>query len=197
MLELVCATTNPDKASEMSSVLEGVAVLLPRPEKIGEIEEDAPDLRGNALLKSRTISRFADAAAVADDTGLEVEALGGAPGVHSARYAGPCASNEDNVNKLLHDLKDVKTVARGARFRTVIAVCWPDGRELVTEGCVEGRITTEPRGVGGFGYDSVFVPVVGGDSRTFAEMTATEKNRISHRGRALRALAGLLKRQGC
>lgn len=193
-LELVCASANPDKTAEIAALLDGVAVLLPRPGGVGEVEEDAPDLRGNALLKARAVSRFASAAAVADDTGLEVDALGGAPGVFSARYAGPGASYGDNVAKLLHELEGVEAAARSARFRTVAAVCWPDGAELVAEGRVEGWITAEPRGSGGFGYDSVFKPT-GGDSRVFAELSPAGKNRLSHRGRAFRALADLLRQQ--
>ena len=192
MLQLVCASTNPDKAAEIAVILEDVAMILSRPEGMGEVEENAPDLQGNALLKARAVSRFAGAAAVADDTGLEVAALNGAPGVFSARYAGLDATDTDNINKLLRDLKDVEVSARGARFRTVIAVCWPDGSELTTEGSVEGWIATEERGSAGFGYDCIFIPAEG-DRRTFAEMKAAEKNRLSHRGRALRALADLLK----
>ena len=193
MMDLVCATTNTDKAAEIALLLEGVAVLLPRPAGVGDVVEDAPDLRGNALLKARAVSHFAHTAAVADDTGLEVDALGGAPGVFSARYAGPDASYADNVSKLLSELEGLPASERGASFRTVAAVCWPEGAELVAEGRVEGHIVTEPRGTGGFGYDMVFVPAIDG-SRTFAEMSATEKNRISHRGRAFEALADALSR---
>ena len=190
-MELVCATANADKAAEIACLLEDVAVLLPRPVGMGNVVEDAPDLEGNARLKARAVSRFAAAAAVADDTGLEVDALGGAPGVFSARYAGPDASYADNVDKLLSDLDGLPTARRRARFRTVAAVCWPDGAELMAEGCVEGWITDEPRGVGGFGYDTVFVPAADG-VRTFAEMSASEKNLLSHRGSAFGALARLL-----
>ena len=191
-MELVCASANPDKEEEMAAVLAGRAVLLPRPAGLGDVAEDAPDLEGNARLKARAVCRFAGAAAVADDTGLEVNALGGAPGVFSARYAGPEASYADNLARLLADLEGVGPPGRGARFRTVAVVCWPDGAELAAEGCVEGRIARKPRGSGGFGYDAVFVPDGGG--RTFAEMGADDKHAVSHRGRALRALARLLER---
>ena len=205
MMHLVCATTNADKAAEIADMLREVAVLLPRPNSVGHVDENAPDLRGNAILKASAVSKVALAPAVADDTGLEVDALQGAPGVFSARYAGPNASYADNVMKLLRDLADVPTGERSARFRTVAAVCWPDGQEVIAEGSVEGFITTEPRGSKGFGYDAIFVPVesdsdsVADDGasgvrvrQTFAELSAADKNRISHRGRAFRALARLL-----
>ena len=127
---------------------------------------------------------------VADDTGLEVEDLGGAPGVYSARYAGEEATYADNVAKLLAALAGVDGPRR-ARFRTVAVASWPDGREVVAEGAVEGAIALEARGEGGFGYDPVFIPDEG-DGRTFAQMTAEEKHRLSHRGRAFRALADRL-----
>jgi XTP/dITP diphosphohydrolase len=130
--------------------------------------------------------------AVADDTGLEVDALGGAPGVSSARYAGDDATYADNVEKLLRELADVGDPARTARFSTVALARWPDGREVAAIGDVEGVIATEARGEGGFGYDPLFVPVEG-DGRTFAEMSADEKHRVSHRGRAFRTLADGLK----
>ena len=194
MIELVCASANPDKVAEMAEVLAGHAVLLPRPEGMGEVAEDADDLTGNARLKARAVCRFAGAAALADDTGLEVDALGGAPGVHSARYAGPGASYADNLAHLMADMRAVPPEQRTARFRTVAMVCFPDGAELAAEGVVEGVITVEPRGTGGFGYDPVFVPAEA-DGRTFAEMGPEAKNALSHRGRALRALLEVLKDQ--
>ena len=192
MIELVCASANPDKVAEMAEVLAGAAVLLPRPEGLGEVAEDADDLEGNARLKALAVCRFAGAAALADDTGLEVDALGGAPGVHSARYGGFDASYADNLARLLAELRDVPPERRTARFRTVAMVCFLDGSELSADGVVEGVITTEPRGTGGFGYDPVFVPAEG-DGRTFSEMGPGAKHAISHRGRALRALLELLK----
>ena len=131
-------------------------------------------------------------AAVADDTGLAVDALGGAPGVHSARYAGDDATYADNVEKLLGALAGVEAPARTARFSTVALAHWPDGREVAAIGEVEGVIATEARGAAGFGYDPLFVPIEG-DGRTFAEMSAEEKHRVSHRGRAFRTLADGLK----
>ena len=194
MIELVCASANPDKVAEMAEVLAGDAVLLPRPEGMGEVAEDADDLTGNARLKARAVCRFAGAAALADDTGLEVDALGGAPGVHSARYAGDGASYADNLARLMADMRNVVPGQRTARFRTVAMVCFPDGTELAAEGVVEGVITTEPRGAGGFGYDPVFAPAEA-DGRTFAEMGAAAKNAMSHRARALRALLETLERR--
>jgi XTP/dITP diphosphohydrolase len=129
-------------------------------------------------------------AALADDTGLEVDALAGAPGVRSARYAGEGATYEENVAKLLDELEKAGAVDesdRGARFRTVVVICFPDGDEIMAEGVVEGSIIPERRGKGGFGYDPVFVPE--GHERTFAEMEPQEKHALSHRGRALSALA--------
>ena len=194
MIELVCASANPDKVAEMAEVLAGHAVLLPRPEEMGDVAEDADDLTGNARLKAQAVCRFAGAAALADDTGLEVDALGGAPGVHSARYAGPGASYADNLARLMADMRAVAPGQRTARFRTVAMVCFPDGAELAAEGVVEGVITVEPRGAGGFGYDPVFAPAEA-DGRTFAEMGPEAKNALSHRGRALRALLEVLRDQ--
>ena len=129
---------------------------------------------------------------MADDTGLEVDALGGAPGVRSARFAGENVTYADNVDKLLDVLRDVPVGERAARFATVAIAHFPDGREIAAIGTVEGRITTEARGDGGFGYDSVFTPDEG-DGRTFAEMAPDEKHAVSHRGRAFRTLADGLR----
>ena len=192
MIELVCASANPDKVAEMAEVLERHAVLLPRPAGMGEVVEDADSLEGNAILKARAVCDFAGAAALADDTGLEVDALGGAPGVYSARYAGPGASYADNLARLLAEMRDVEPSQRTARFRTVAAVCFPDGASLSAEGIVDGAITTEPRGTGGFGYDPVFAPAESG-GLTFSEMGPAAKNAMSHRARALRDLLELLR----
>ncbi len=194
--QFVCGSANPDKVAEMSLVLDGLVDLQPRPEGLGDVVEDAPDLEGNARLKAVAVCEAAGAAAISDDTGLEVDALGGAPGVLSARYAGPNVSYKDNVDKLLAELDRVGAVTpqqRRARFRTAVMVVWPDGREVGVEGVVEGHIAAEPAGDGGFGYDPVFVPDEA-DGRTFAQM-GDEKHAISHRGRALRALAAALVEQ--
>ena len=192
MIELVCASANPDKVAEMAEVLAGRAVLLPRPAGMGEVVEDADTLEGNAILKARAVCEYSGAAALADDTGLEADALGGAPGVWSARYAGPDAGYADNLAWLLAEMRDVEPSQRTARFRTVAAVCFPDGASVVAEGVVEGAITAEPRGTGGFGYDPVFAPVEAG-GLTFSEMGPAAKNVMSHRARALRALLELLR----
>ena len=183
----VAATANPHKLTEMSAALAGVVTLLPRPAGLGEVHEDGDTLEANARIKAVAVAAFAGAAALADDTGLEVDALDGAPGVRSARYAGPSADDGANVAKLLAALADVPPERRTARFRTVAVARWPDGRELLADGVVKGSIAESPRGGRGFGYDPVFVPSPG--ELTFAEMSLDAKGAISHRGRALRALA--------
>jgi XTP/dITP diphosphohydrolase len=194
-MRFVLATANPDKAEEIRSVLldAGVDVdLVPRPAAIPEVDETGETLEENARLKAVALCDATGLPAVADDTGLSVDALFGAPGVYSARFAGEDATYADNVAKLLHDLRDVPGPDRTARFTTVALARWPDGREVAAIGDVEGTIAGEARGVGGFGYDPLFVPAEG-DGRTFAEMTAAEKHRVSHRGRAFRTLADGLK----
>ena len=188
-MRLVLASANPDKAREIAALLPGVEVA-PRPAAIGDVEETGATLEENARLKARAVADATGEPAVADDTGLEVAALGGAPGVHSARYAGEGATYRDNVDRLLAALDGVAD--RRARFRTVALVRFPDGREVLTEGVADGVITETPRGEGGFGYDPVFVPA-DGDGRTFAELRPEEKEAVSHRGRAFRALAARLE----
>jgi XTP/dITP diphosphohydrolase len=197
-LRLVLASANPDKVKEIVAVLSAALPvdLLPRPETVPEVVEDADTLVGNARLKARALVAATDTAAVADDTGLEVDALDGAPGVYSARYAGASATYADNVAKLLSELAALEENggARRASFKTVALVAFPDGSEVWAEGVLPGTIATEGRGTNGFGYDPVFVPD-GGDGRTFAQMRAEEKDAISHRGRAFRALAVELARR--
>ncbi len=190
-MRLVLATANPHKAAEIAAVLGSVPglELVARPGDVAEVEETGETLEDNARLKAGALAQATGEAAVADDTGLEVAALGGAPGVRSARYAGEGASYADNVAKLLEALAG--EADRRARFRTVALVTWPDGREVVASGEVEGSIALAARGNRGFGYDPVFVPS-GGDGRTFAEMSLKEKEAVSHRGRAFRALAAAL-----
>jgi XTP/dITP diphosphohydrolase len=190
-VRLVLATANPDKARELAALLDGCEVV-PRPAGLPDVEETEDTLEGNARLKAVAVMEATGEPAVADDTGLEVDALGGRPGVFAARYAGPDATYADNVAKLLDELAGVPAEARTARFRTVAVARFPDGREMVADGWVRGAIALEPVGAGGFGYDAVFVPA-GGDGRTFAEMTQAEKAAVSHRGRALRALAAQLR----
>ncbi len=197
-LQLVAASANPDKVAEIAAILGSDVVLAPRPSEVGEVIEDADTLEGNARLKAVAIADATDRPALADDTGLEVDALGGEPGVYSARYAGEDATYADNVAKLLRELERVGArtpTARTARFRTVALVRWPDGREVMAEGTVEGTIALERRGAGGFGYDPVFVPDTDDGEpgpRTFAEMSALDKHAVSHRGRAIRALVARL-----
>ena len=192
MIQLVCASANPDKVVEIQRLLDGVVDLLPRPADVPDVIEDADTLLGNARLKAVALCAATGLPAVADDTGLEVEALGGAPGVFAARYAGEGCSYADNRAKLLSELAG--SADRRAAFKTVAIVVWPDGTELHVEGVCPGMITTAERGDIGFGYDQVFQPDEG-DGGTFAEMGIDAKNVISHRGRAFRALlSGLAQR---
>ncbi|HWW44871.1 MAG TPA: RdgB/HAM1 family non-canonical purine NTP pyrophosphatase [Acidimicrobiia bacterium] len=192
-LALVVASANPDKVAEIRAILREVlpdAELRPRPDDVGEVEETGDTLEDNARLKAVAICLATGQPAVADDTGLEVVALGGAPGVVTARFAGPAATYADNVAKLLASMAGVTD--RRARFRTVALVRWPDGRELAVEGAVDGRIAESARGDSGFGYDPVFEPD-GGGGATFAELGDEGKRRLSHRARAFRALASRLE----
>jgi len=187
-IRLRLATGNPGKATEIGLLLGDVAELLPRPD-IPEPVEDGATLLDNARIKALAVLAATGEPAVADDTGLEVDALGGAPGVLTARYAGEDVTYEDNWRKLLRELGDSSD--RRATWRTVALVAWPDGSETWAEGTCVGTIVHEARGVQGFGYDPVFVPDEG-DGRTFAEVTVAEKNVVSHRGRAFRSLGSLL-----
>jgi XTP/dITP diphosphohydrolase len=190
---IVLATANPDKAREIVDALEGLDLeLVPRPATVGDVDETGSTLLENARLKASALRDATGEDALADDTGLEVDALGGAPGVWSARYAGEDATYADNVEKLVTAMTEARRNARTARFRTVLVLARTDGSELVVDGVAEGVIADEPRGDEGFGYDPVFVPA-GGRGRTFAEMTLAEKQALSHRGRALRALATRLR----
>jgi len=156
-----------------------------------EVEEVADSYLGNALLKARAVAGSLGVPAMADDSGIEVEALDGGPGPLSARYAGEGASDEDNLLTLIRAVAGVPDEERSARYRCVAAVAWPDGRELHASGVCEGRLVSERRGTGGFGYDPIFVPR--GSAVTMAELSPEEKDRISHRGRAFRALRALLE----
>lgn len=192
-LRLVCASANPHKVAEIEKLLGGVVDLVPRPVDVPHVVEDADTLEGNARLKAVAIAEATGLPAVADDTGLEVDALGGAPGVHTGRYAGEGCSYADNRHKLLAELAHVTDPAqRTARFRTIALVWWPSGEELMTEGICRGTIPVSEQGSAGFGYDAVFAPDEMGGA-TFAEMTEDEKNAISHRGRAFTALVAELR----
>ena len=191
--EIVIATHNPDKKKEIMIALRelGVNILsLDSFPEIGEIEETGSTLLENSLIKARTVSAVTGKPAIADDTGLEVDALNGAPGIYSARYAGINVSYEDNIRKLLSEMSSFGMGSRTARFRTVVSF-HSSNEELWTEGVIEGSITMNAIGKGGFGYDPVFR--VRKTGKTFAEMTRKEKNRISHRGVALDKMCQLLK----
>lgn len=188
MLRVVCASANPHKVAEMVDLMGGIVEMEPRPSDVLDVVEDADTLVGNARLKAHAIMVATKTPALADDTGLFVDALDGAPGVHTARYAGSSATDADNRTKLLRELAGK---SRDARFVTVALLCFPDGREIVAEGVCEGTIAESERGERGFGYDPLFI-ARDGDGRTFAEMTIEEKHVLSHRGRAFRALAAQL-----
>ena len=174
-IQLVMASANPHKVAEINELLEALlpgCVVVGRPSSVGDVVEDAETLIGNARLKAIAVATATQCAAVADDTGLFVDALGGLPGVHTARYAGPNADSAANITLLLSELSRVGAESesqRRAAFRTVSLVVFPDGTEFIGEGEVVGTICAQPSGEGGFGYDSVFRPL--GSSETFAEMT--------------------------
>lgn len=192
-MELVFATNNKHKVREISDLLDGDFNItgLSDLHITEDIPEDAETLEENALFKARYVHGKTGMNVFADDTGLEVTALGGAPGVYSARYAGESKSFDDNIDKLLREM--LGATDRSARFRTVIALIL-DNKEYLFEGIVEGEIITERKGTGGFGYDPVFR--ASGSDKTFAEIPLQEKNIISHRARAMRKLISFLKGPG-
>ncbi|MBI4233325.1 MAG: XTP/dITP diphosphatase [Chloroflexi bacterium] len=191
---LLLATGNPGKARELRDLLQGIPFELVTLADVGihdEVEEQGATFEENAVAKAKTYARLSGLCALADDSGLEVDALGGAPGPRSRRYAGEGASDTDRVQLLLKQLGAVPLERRTANFRSVIAIASPDGRVYTVQGSCKGRITFEPRGSGGFGYDPIFyIPELG---KTMAGLTLEEKNRISHRGAAARAAVPLLK----
>jgi XTP/dITP diphosphohydrolase len=213
-LPLVLSTGNADKAREINEIFvalideplaawaitagngtfgyafdrPGAPALPTELDAAPDVEETGATLEENARIKAKALSDAMGTLAIADDTGLEVDALDGAPGIYAARYSGEHATYAGNVAKLLRELEGTYPALRTARFATVALAYWPDGRELAVRGEVEGVIAAAPSGEGGFGYDPVFVPTEG-DGRTFAQMTAAEKHAISHRGRAFSALA--------
>jgi XTP/dITP diphosphohydrolase len=193
---LVLASGNAGKLREMRALLAGRGWEVVPQSSLGIAPppEDGASFAGNALIKARHAARASGLPAIADDSGLEVDALGGRPGIRSARYAGEGCSDADNVRRLLGELAGVPSGARGARFRCAVAFVRDadDPAPLLCEGSWEGAIAAEPRGSGGFGYDPVFVAA--GDMRTAAEMPEHEKNRVSHRAQALSALAVNLPR---
>ena len=190
-MRIVCASANPHKVEELARLLPSWVDLVARPSDIGDIDEDAPTLEGNAIIKAVEIANHASEWAISDDTGLEVEALNGAPGVRSARFAGEHATDEENCALLLAKL--IGATNRSARFRTVVALVSSKGDIHFVGGECAGTIAESERGDSGFGYDSLFIPA-DGDGRTFAEMTGPEKDAVSHRGRALVQIPELLAR---
>ncbi len=191
-MKIVIATHNSDKCREILSEANSPGISLTTLDEfpeIGDIEETGTTLDENALIKAKTVHAITGLPTIADDTGLEVDALNGAPGVYSARFAGENCTYKDNVVKLLQEMENIPEIQRSAKFTTVM-VYINDQVELMAKGAVKGVITTEPKGFGGFGYDPVFyVPEL---QRTFAEITMNEKSKISHRGKAVRNLFKLL-----
>ena len=190
-MRIVCASANPHKVEELARLLPSWVDLVARPSDIGDIDEDAPTLEGNAIIKAVEIANHASEWAISDDTGLEVDALNGAPGVRSARFAGEHATDAENRALLLAKLEGAQN--RSARFRTVVALVSSKGDIHFVGGECAGTIAESERGDSGFGYDSLFIPA-DGDGRTFAEMTGLEKDALSHRGRALIQVPELLAR---
>jgi XTP/dITP diphosphohydrolase len=196
LTRLVLATANRHKVQEIQPLLAGTGVeLVPVTALVDEwdVDETGDTLEENAAVKARAAVGATGLPAVADDTGLFVEALDGLPGVRSSRYAGPGCSYADNVRKLLLEMDGVPPGARGARFRSVVILACPDGSERAFEGALEGTIGSQTRGTGGFGYDPVFVLRQGA---TLAELELAEKNRVSHRAAAFASFAAWIRRRG-
>ena len=187
---VVIASHNAHKVEELLRICADWPSVVVTDPAAPQVEESGDTYLENALLKARGVARAVGAPALADDSGIEVDALGGAPGPRSARYAGEGATDQDNLRSLLGAVAGVPPGGRTARYRAVAALAWPDGEEVHAEGICEGLLRTRPRGEGGFGYDPIFEPA--GWDRTMAELDPEEKDRISHRGGALRALAKLL-----
>lgn len=193
---LVIATGNPNKLIEIQSLLKDFPIAVKSKDEAGlesvEIEETGTTFEENALLKAKGIQQYTKTMVLADDSGIAVDALGGAPGVYSARYAGEEANDQKNNEKLLSALKEVPEEKRGAEFVCAIVLLFPDGKVLKARGVTRGRIGFEKKGRGGFGYDPLFeLP----EGKTMAELTAKEKNEISHRGKALRKIKKLLEEE--
>jgi XTP/dITP diphosphohydrolase len=191
------ASRNPGKVREIRTILaaSGLDVRVAPADDFPGWEapaEDAPDYAGNASLKARSLCSFAGVAALADDSGIEVDALGGEPGPRSARFAGEGATDEENLAKLIASIQPTRARDRTARYRCVAVLATPDGDEASAEGTAEGTLVTEPRGTGGFGYDPIFVPL--GYAVTMAELPPDEKDAISHRGKAFRAIVPAIAR---
>lgn len=196
MTRLLIASNNKGKIGEIREIFIGLKYNIVSMKDIGiniNVEEDQPDFAGNSFKKAKEVSAKTGEIVLADDSGLEVEVLNGQPGVFSARFAGEKANDADNNNKLLSLMKDVADKRRRARFRCVITIYWPDGTYLQTEGTCPGKIAYKPVGKGGFGYDPLFLPT--GLNKSMAELTADEKNKISHRAIAIKAMVELLSKK--
>jgi XTP/dITP diphosphohydrolase len=193
---LAISSKNPHKLRELARICRDWPVewltVRNHPGPWPDVDEHHDTYLHNALEKARVVAEVLGVPAIADDSGIEVDALDGGPGPRSARFAGEGASDADNLAKLIGLVTDVEPWARTARYRCVAAIAWPDGRTMHADGTCEGTLITRPRGERGFGYDPVFVPL--GQRRTLAELGDDEKDAISHRGLAFRALAGILAR---
>lgn len=193
-IRAVLVSSNPGKAREFAQILAGSGIEVEgMPMWLGE-EETATTYLDNARLKALAGVRLTGVPVLAEDAGIEVDALGGAPGPRSSRFAGPSASDDANNAKLLRLLSGVAEARRTARYRSVVVLLTPSGREVIGEGVFDGRIGAVARGTGGFGYDPLFFPA--GETRTVGEMSLDEKNRISHRAKALRRLVVIAREQG-
>ncbi len=192
--KLLLATNNPGKIRELAALLEGTPFVVTTPNEEGialEVEETGATFEDNAILKAAAFAQASGLCTLADDSGLEVDALGGEPGVYSARYAGPDATDEERVRYLLSKLEDIEWEKRSARFRSVVALAHPDGEVRLFEGACEGIVAFEPRGAKGFGYDPIFyIPSLG---KHMAELDMDDKNGVSHRGMAARKALDYLK----
>jgi len=193
-MEIVLATRNKGKIEEIKRITVSMPISIRTLDDFPgcpEVEEEGSTFEDNAVKKAITVTQYTKRPSIADDSGLEIYALNGAPGILSSRYAGVESDDKKNIEKLLHEMNFIPDAKRGARFACCIALAFPDGRIKTFYGYVEGKIGREPKGAQGFGYDPVFYPV--GHSKTFAEMTDDEKDALSHRGKALREFLKFLK----
>lgn len=197
MVDYILATHNLKKREEMQRILSPIGINVLLAEEVGielsDAEETGTTFIENAKIKAESGCRESGYPCIADDSGLSVDALGGAPGVYSARYSGGHGNDEENNQKLLRELKDIPDEKRSAAYKCAICCCYPDGRVIFSEGSCSGRIGYEPKGNGGFGYDPYFLPEEYGFCKTMAELTADEKDVISHRGKALRELVKIME----
>lgn len=193
---IILATNNKSKVKEISEMMSGSDITFVSLADAGinvEVEETGTTFEGNALLKAREICKLSGKPTISDDSGLEIDALDGAPGIYSSRFMGEDTSYDIKNNALIEKLENVADPDRTARFRCCMALVLPDGREFVTEGAMEGIIAREPKGINGFGYDPIlFIPEY---NRTSAELSSEEKNNISHRGEALRKMIEVIKKE--